>query len=76
METMLATVLREAGPYVALIGFFIWRDYKREQASSKVIDELQTFQRETLLKLLQRTTEVVVACTDAMRACVTKSGSK
>lgn len=70
VDTALIAVMKEAGPLAALIGFFIWRDYKREQSLGKVIKELQDFQRNTLVKLLERTTEVIVACTNAMESCV------
>lgn len=66
MEAALFAVMREAGPFVALIGFFVWRDYKREQSLGAVIAELQDFQRNTLLKLLEQTTEIIVACTAAL----------
>ena len=69
LEATLIAVLKEAGPLAALIGFFVWRDYKREQALGQVIRELQDFQRNTLLVLLERTTEAITACTKAMEKC-------
>lgn len=69
VETALIAVMKEAGPLAAFIGFFVWRDYKREQSLGKVIKELQDFQRDTLVKLLERTTEAIVACTNAMEKC-------
>ena len=70
METVFVEVMKQAGPTVALIGFFIWRDYKREQALGKLINELQVFQRDTLVGLLEKTTEAISACTNAMEKCV------
>jgi hypothetical protein len=32
--------------------------------------DLQNFQRDTLVKLLERTTEAIVACTNAMEKCI------
>jgi hypothetical protein len=69
-EAALIAVMKEAGPLAALIGFFVWRDYKREQSLGKVIRELQDFQRDTLVKLLERTTEAIIACTKAMEKCI------
>ena len=68
-ETALIAVMKEAGPLAALIGFFVWRDYKREQSLGKVITELQDFQRNTLVSLLEKSTEAMVACTKAMERC-------
>lgn len=70
MEAAFIAVMKEYGPFVALIGFFVWRDYKREQSLGKVIMELQEFQRNTLLTLIQKTTEAVMACTNAMEKCI------
>jgi hypothetical protein len=70
MEAAFIAVMKEYGPFVALIGFFVWRDYKREQSLGKVITELQEFQRNTLLTLIQKTTEAIMACTNAMEKCV------
>jgi hypothetical protein len=69
-EAGFIAIMKEAGPLAALIGFFVWRDYKREQSLGKVIKELQDFQRDTLVKLLERTTEAIVACTNAMEKCI------
>jgi hypothetical protein len=70
MDTAFLAIMREAGPAIAVIMFFIWRDYKREQSLGKVIAEMEMFQRTTLLTLLQKTTEAVTACTHAMETCI------
>lgn len=52
----LIMLLREFGPVVGVILFFVWRDWKREDRLSSRIESLETYQRETLVDLLKKTT--------------------
>jgi len=69
MEAAFLAVLKEAGPFVAIFGFFVWRDFKREQSLGAVIAELQDFQRNTLMRLIEQTTQVIMAATSMMERC-------
>ncbi len=51
----LITLVKELGPYVGLMFFFIWRDYRREEQLVKQITELQKFIRDELMELIDRT---------------------
>lgn len=70
MEQTLLSVVKEAGPFVSLIAFFIWRDYKREQSLGKVNEELQTFIRTTLLVLLEKTSAAIQMNAEIVKKCV------
>ncbi len=52
----LLTLLREFGPLLGLILFFVWRDWKREDRLSSRVEALETYQKETLVGLLKETT--------------------
>lgn len=52
-------LIKEVGPYLGLMFFFIWRDYRREEQLVKQINELQKFIREELVDLIEKTTEVL-----------------
>lgn len=53
------TILKEFGPVLGIILFFIWRDWKREDRLVTHIASLEKFQREKLITLIQDTTNVV-----------------
>jgi hypothetical protein len=44
------------GPLVGIVLFFIWRDWKREDALSSRLEKLEDYQRETLINLVERST--------------------
>lgn len=52
-------LIKEVGPYLGLMFFFIWRDYRREEQLVKQINELQKFIREELVDLIEKTTEAL-----------------
>ena len=54
MEQLFLTVLQEAGPVVALIGFFVWKDYKREAMLNARLAQSEEYQRDIVAKLLER----------------------
>lgn len=70
MEQTLLAILKEAGPFVTLIAFFVWRDYKREQSLGKVNTEQQQFIQTTLLTLLEKTLVAITGNTAAIQKCV------
>lgn len=52
-------VLRDFGPIIGVILFFIWRDWKREDKLQERVSRLETYQQETLLKLVTDTTQAL-----------------
>ena len=59
MELWLKELLQSYGPTVAVIGFFIWRDYKREESQNKKNNDLEEFIRTTLVALVRDTMAVI-----------------
>lgn len=53
------TILKEFGPVLGIVLFFIWRDWRREDRLVTQISSLEKFQREKLITLIQDTTNVV-----------------
>jgi hypothetical protein len=49
-------LLREFGPWIGIILFFIWRDWRREDRLTIRVEELEKYQRDTLVDLLKKTT--------------------
>jgi hypothetical protein len=56
LSDALLTLLREFGPLLGLILFFVWRDWKREDKLAQRIEALEAYQRDTLVDLLRETT--------------------
>lgn len=52
-------ILREVGPFAAILVFFVWRDYKREFRLEERVDELNRFVRDELMKALNRNNEIL-----------------
>lgn len=52
-------LIREVGPYFGIMFFFVWRDYRREERLEKQIKESQDFIQGQLVRLLERTNEVL-----------------
>jgi len=52
-------LFKDFGPLVGLIIFFIWRDWKREDTLMVRITNLEDYQKDTLVKLVESTTSVI-----------------
>jgi len=52
-------LIKQVGPYLGLMFFFIWRDYRREEKLVKQIDDLNTFIRTELMDLIDKTNEAL-----------------
>lgn len=60
-------ILKDFGPILGVILFFIWRDWKREDRLLLKIEKLEEFQQTQLLKLLEETNTVVAHNTDQLK---------
>lgn len=52
-------LIKQVGPYLGLMFFFIWRDYRREEQLVKQIDSLNVFIRNELMDLIDKTNEAL-----------------
>lgn len=60
-------LLKNYGPLLFAVIFFIWRDYRREDRLTLRITQLEDEQRDIILPLIKQTTEVIVRNTDVMQ---------
>ena len=60
-------ILKEYGPWVALVAFFIWRDYEREKSQNKKNSDLEEFIRTTLVALVRDTMAVIQDNSSSMK---------
>lgn len=61
------TMLRELGPLMGVILFFIWRDWKREVRLSERIEKLEDYQKETLVHLVEKGTAALVQSCEVIK---------
>ena len=52
-------LIKEVGPFLGIMFFFIWRDYRREEALVKEINGLNEFIRKELVGLVERTVKAL-----------------
>jgi len=60
-------LLKNFGPLLIAVIFFIWRDYRREDKLTQRIDELEEEQRKVILPLVKETSEVITRNTEVLR---------
>lgn len=52
-------LIKEVGPYIGIMFFFVWRDYRREEQLVRQINDLQKFIRVQLMDLIDKTNEAL-----------------
>ena len=67
IETALPALLRDFGPIIGVILFFIWRDWKREDKLQERVTRLETYQQETLVKMVEDTTNALTQNTEFLK---------
>jgi hypothetical protein len=60
-------VLKDFGPYIGVILFFIWGDWKREEGLVDRVRSLEKFNTEVLVSLVKEATAVIAANTEQLR---------
>jgi hypothetical protein len=53
-------ILKQFGPFLGFVVFFIWRDWKREERLSSRIEVLEREHREVIIPLVEKSTEAIV----------------
>lgn len=59
-------LLKQFGPLAGAVLFFIWRDWKREDRLTGRIEKLEDEQREIILPLVEKTSNVIAQNTAVM----------
>jgi hypothetical protein len=64
------SIAKEYGPWAAMIAFFIWRDYRREQSMGTLLTSLNLFIRDTLMKTVEESTAAMNRQTESNRELI------
>jgi hypothetical protein len=59
-------LVKQFGPMLVAVVFFIWRDWKREDRLMKRIDKLEDEQREVIMPLVTQCTAVISKNSEVM----------
>jgi len=59
-------LLKNFGPLLVAVVFFIWRDFRREAKLTTRVEQLEDGQREVILPLVRETAEVIIRNTAVM----------
>ena len=60
-------LLKDFGPFIGVILFFIWRDWKREDQLQARVSKLEEYNQTTLVSLVKEAITVIAANTQQMR---------
>ena len=60
-------ILKDFGPLVGIVLFFIWRDWKREENLVDRVTKLEDFNTEVLTNIVKETTSVIATNTEQLR---------
>jgi hypothetical protein len=60
-------ILKNVGPLVAIIIFFVWRDWQRELRLSQRVEKLEEYQREALKELVEKATMALVQSSECLK---------
>ncbi len=60
-------ILQQVGPLVAIIIFFVWRDYRRELHVQEKLGCLEKYQREVLQSLISQTTRALTQSSECIK---------
>jgi len=60
-------ILKNVGPLVAIIIFFVWRDWQRELRDSKRVEKLEEYQKETLKNLVEKSTTALAQSSESLK---------
>jgi hypothetical protein len=58
--------IKQFGPLAGVVLFFIWRDWKREDRLTGRLEKLEDEQRNVILPLVEKSTEVIARNTEVM----------
>ncbi len=60
-------ILQQVGPLVAIIIFFVWRDYRRELHQQSKLATVEKYQREVLESLISQTTKALTQSSECIK---------
>lgn len=63
----MSELVKQFGPWLALVIFFVWQSWLRENRLGTQLDEVHKFIRETLAGVVERNTRAMVVWTGVLK---------
>jgi hypothetical protein len=60
-------IIKNFGPLIAIVVFFIYRDWQRELKLTQRIEKLEDYQKKMLQNLVERTTTALVQSSECLK---------
>jgi hypothetical protein len=60
-------LLKDFGPLIGTILFFIWRDWKREESLVNRVEKLEDFNNEVLVKMATEQASIIATNTEVVK---------
>jgi hypothetical protein len=67
MEIFPWEIVKTIGPAASIIVFFVWRDWQREIKLTKRVDDLEKYQKDTLERLVEKSTVALTQSTECLK---------
>jgi hypothetical protein len=67
MDFPWAAILKEFGPFVGIIAFFVWRDWRREEKLYDRVEKLETYQKDMLENLVEKSTSALAQSSECIK---------
>ena len=64
---MWTELISNFGPWIGVILFFIWRDWKREDRLNQRVERLEDYQKGILVDLIEKSTTVLAQNTECLK---------
>lgn len=61
-------LLKDFGPVIGIILFFIWRDWKREEGLVERVQKLEDFNTKVLTDMVKEQSRTIATCTSVIAA--------
>jgi hypothetical protein len=61
-------LVKDFGPLVGIVLFFIWRDWRREENLVNRVTDLEKFNTEVLTAMVKESTAIIATNTEQMRS--------
>jgi hypothetical protein len=67
MDFPVIDVIKNFGPLVAIVVFFVWRDWQRELRLTRRVEKLEEYEKKILKDLVEKTTAALTQSSECLR---------
>ncbi len=60
-------ILKDVGPFIGIIIFFVWRDWRREEKLYDRVERLEDYQKQILENLVEKSTAALTQSSECIK---------